>query len=92
MNDDLSARFLRLLWLEQQRLGLSSAQLARLIGCKRSYVSRVQHSTRAHLSFEFVARAARCFPTLALFVSSVVLADRDTFRTITDASEGGTAA
>jgi transcriptional regulator with XRE-family HTH domain len=91
MNDDLSARFLRLLWLEQQRAGLSSAQLARLIGCKRSYVSRVQHSTRAHLSFEFVARAARCFPTLALFVSSVVLADIETFRTITDASEEGAA-
>ena len=91
MNDDLSARFLRLLWLEQQRLGLSSAQLARLIGCKRSYVSRVQHSTRAHLSFEFVVRAARCFPTLALFVSSVVLGDITSLRTITDA-EGGSAA
>ena len=75
MNDDLSARFLRLLWFEQQRVSLSSAQLARLIGCKRSYLSRLHHSTRAHLSFEFVARAARCFPTLALFVSSVVLAD-----------------
>ena len=92
MNDDLSARFLRLLWLEQKRAGLSSAQLARLIGCKRSYLSRVQHSTRAHLSFEFVARAARCFPTLAVFVTSVVLADIDRIRTITDASEGGTAA
>ncbi len=92
MSNDLSARFLRLLWLEQKRAGLSSAALARLIGCKRSYLSRLHHSTRAHLSFEFVARAARCFPTLALFVSSVVLADIDTFRTITDTSEGGTAA
>lgn len=91
MNDDLSARFLRLLWFEQQRAGLSSAQLARLIGCKRSYLSRLHHSTRAHLSFEFVARAARCFPTLALFVSSVVLADIERIRTITDASEEGAA-
>lgn len=90
-NNDLSARFLRLLWLEQRRAGLSSAQLARLIGCKRSYVSRIQNSTRAHLSFEFVVRAARCFPTLALFVSSVVLADMSTFRTITDASKEGSA-
>ena len=92
MSNDLSARFLRLLWVEQQRAGLTSARLAREIGCKRSYLSRLHHSTRAHLSFEFVARAARCFPTLALFVSSVVLADIDTFRTITDATEEGSAA
>ena len=92
MTDDLSARFLRLLWLEQRRAGLSSAQLARLIGCKRSYLSRLHHTTRAHLSFEFVARAARCFPTLAVFVTGVVLLDTDIVPIISDASEEGSAA
>lgn len=92
MSNDLSARFLRLLWLEQQRAGLNSAQLARLIGCKRSYLSRLRHSTRAHLSFEFVVRAARCFPTLAVFVTGVVLLDTEVVSIISDASEEGSAA
>lgn len=74
MGEELSAQFLAELWRLQEEAGLTNAQLARDLGCKRSYLSRVKAGGRkSNISYEFALRAARRFPELKPLLDPVVL-------------------
>lgn len=90
MDDELSARFLAALWRLQDEAGLTNAQLARDLGCKRSYISRVQAvDRRSNISYGFALRAARRFPELRLLLDPDVLEIISRVTTIQGAPQEG---
>ena len=90
MGEEISAQFLAALWRLQDEAGLTNAQLARDLGCKRSYLSRVKAGGRkSNISYEFALRAARRFPELRQLLSPDVLDVTSSVTTISGESQEG---
>lgn len=72
MGSELSATFLRALWVEQAEAGISDAQLARDLGCDRAYISRLKGDANrpSNISMEFAVRAGTRFPALRVLLNS----------------------
>lgn len=78
LSGQVSHELMARLWAEQERLGLSQAELARLLGVSHAYLSKAKSGVKfPRISFEMAYRIACALPDIKVSIGFLPVGDQE---------------